>query len=137
MLYIFNVSYDSNLTCTSKSLTLTHLWCSCSRSLTYLSHYPSHSHCHTLSAVVQPHRSRSRYHSLLTLVVTFLQSLSSCRSRSLTLVLSLTHEKLVFYQCLFLCLVLMVMVSEKLGLVLGFDGDGNACFCVYVCIASW
>ena len=24
----------------------------------------------------------------------------------------------------------MVMVSEKLGLVLGFDGDGNACFSV-------
>ena len=28
----------------------------------------------------------------------------------------------------------MVMVSEKLGLVLGFDGDGNACFSVCVLV---
>ena len=51
-----------------------------------------------------------------------------------TLVHSLIHDRLIFYKCLFLCLVLMVMVSEKLGLALGFDGDGNACFCVYVLV---
>ena len=72
---------------------------------------------------------------VLTLVVSFLQSLSHCCS--LTPALSLIQERLVFYKCLFLYLVLMVMVSEKLGLVLGFDGDGNACFRFYVCIASY
>ena len=35
----------------------------------------------------------------------------------LTLVLIIGHESLVFYKWLFLCLVLMMMVSEKLGVV--------------------
>ena len=38
---------------------------------------------------------------------------------AMTLALSFTHDRLIFYKCLFLCLVLIVMVSEKLGLVLG------------------
>ena len=86
--------------------------------------------------VAQLHHSRTSYHLVLAPMVSFSRSLSHCHSRSLTLALSLTHERLVFYKCLFLCLVLMVMVSEKLGLVLGFDGDDNVCFCVYVRIAS-
>ena len=96
------------------------------RSLTSLLHYPSsqfHSHSHTLSAATQSHcsRSHSRYHFVLALTLSFSQSLLHCHSRSLTLTLSVTHERLVFYKCLFLCLVLMVMISEKLGLILGFD----------------
>ena len=69
-------------------------------------------------------RSRSRNHSHAVILI-----LSLSRSHSHT------HKRLVFYNFLFLCLVLMMMVSKK-GLVLGFDGDGNACFYVYVCIAS-
>jgi len=56
---------------------------------------------------------------ILTITLTLFFLLS--HTTLLTLILILGHERLVFYKCLFLCLVLMVMVSKKLGLILSFD----------------
>ena len=65
------------------------------------------------------------------MVMVMLVSVCMC-VLAFTLVHSLSHDTLIFYKCLFLCLVLMVMVSEKLELVLGFDGDSNGNACFYV-----
>ena len=107
--------------------------------LLLFSHYHSHSHSHALSATAQPHPSRCRscYHLILAITHSHALVLAlthkSTNSHSLTLALSLTHKnkRLVFYKCFFLCLILMVMVSKKLGLVLGFDDFQFSFWCAY------
>ena len=111
-----------NLSLPLLALILIHLSLSHSRSNCHSSLSLAHS---SLALSFSLSLSRTLYGDATTLASLSLWSRSRTRTRDLVLVITLalllTHERLVFYKCFFLCLVLMVMVSEKLGLALGFD----------------